>query len=134
AFATIAPVLITATLILSLSRAVFLSTILFFIVVCTLLVLTRVITIQGGGVLLGSSLFTLALILVCESAVYPGIFKAYEGQHSSQVRSTEGRIAVWHRSMHIILAHPLCGVGSSNAVLALTSTAGQEATGCFPGR
>jgi O-antigen ligase len=92
------------------------------------MVLTRVITVQMGGVLLGASLLTLGMILVSESVLYPGVLKSYEGQQTSQARSSQGRIAVWYQSVHIFLEHPLWGIGSSNAALALTSTADREET------
>lgn len=132
--ATLGPILISATLFLSLSRAVFWSTVLFCMVVCALLVVSRVITLRAGGTLLCSAMLTLILILACESATYPGIFQAYAGRHMSQVRSTEGRIAIWHRSLELVRAHPLWGVGSANAALALTSTTDQNETTGFASR
>jgi O-antigen ligase len=94
----------------------------------------RVITLRKGAMLFGSALCALALILACESALFAGVFQVYVGQHTSQVRSTEGRLAIWHRSLEMVRSHPLLGVGSSNSALVLTSSADQEETTGFASR
>jgi len=132
--AMLVPCLIVATLNLSLSRAISWSVVVFCVVVCGLMVTGRVVTIRAGAVLLGSMLGALILIVACESVFFPGIFTAYAGHQTSQVRSTEGRLAIWHRSFDVVRAHPLWGVGSANAALALTSTADQEETTGFASR
>lgn len=132
--AVIFPFLVTVTLTLSLSRAIFWSITGFCLLVCAFMVAGRIITLRKGAVLFASALCALVLILACESALFPGVFRAYVGQHSSQVRSTEGRLAIWHRSLEIVRAHPLLGVGSSNSALVLTSSADQEETTGFASR
>ncbi len=125
---------IAAVLLLSLSRAVFWSTIFFFVAVCGLMAAYRVVTLRIASFLLIGSLAALLLILVCETALYPGIFRAYAGSHASQVRSTEGRIGIWTRSLELMRGHRLWGVGSSNAALSLLSSADQEETTGFASR
>ena len=133
-FALLAPALILATLTLSLSRAVFWSVILFLLVGCALLIWTRIVTVRKGAAPLASTLGALALVLAVESAFYPGLAKAYIGRQTSQSRSTEGRIATWQRSLGVVRAHPLWGVGSSNAPLALLSSADENETTGFASR
>jgi O-antigen ligase len=130
----IPPILISAVLVVSCSRAVFWSLILFVLVGCVLMSVLRVIRLRTGAVLLGSALAALILILACEDAIYPGILTAYTGRHTSQIRSTEGRIGIWQRSWDVARAHPLLGVGSSNAALALMSSADQDETTGFASR
>jgi hypothetical protein len=116
---------IVAALLLSLSRAIFWSTILFFAAACGLMAAYRVVSPRTASFLLAGSLGTLLLILACETPLYPGIFRAYAGSHVSQVRSTEGRIGIWTRSLELTRGHRLWGVGSSNAALWLLSSANQ---------
>ena len=124
------PVLIAATLTLSCSRAVFWSVICFGLATCLFMTAFRVIKRRTAGLLLASSLAVLTVILACESALYPGIITAYSGRHMSQVRSTEGRVGILERSLKLVRRHPFVGIGSSNAALALMSSAQQdEATG-----
>jgi O-antigen ligase len=130
----VVPVLITATLCVSLSRAVFWSVIVFCFVSCAFLLGSRLVKARAAGVLLGVALVALVLILAAESAVYPGLLTAYTGQHTSQVRSTQGRFEIWNRSLEVVRAHPLWGVGSGNSALSLTSTADQEETTGFASR
>lgn len=106
---------IIVALLLSLSRAVFWSTILFFAAACGLMAAYRVVTLRISSLLLAGSLGVLLLILACETPLYPGIFRAYAGSQVSQVRSTEGRIGIWTRSLKLTRAHARWGVGSSNA-------------------
>ncbi len=130
----VVPVLITATLCLSMSRAVFWSVVVFCFLSCAFLLAGRLLTLRAGGILLGGALAALILVLACETAFYPGLLKAYAGQHTSQVRSTQGRFEIWNRSLDLVRARPLWGVGSGNAALALTSTADQEETTGFASR
>lgn len=135
AFIAVMPTLLTvAALTLSLSRAVFWSVILFFILSCALMFAYRIINVKTVLVLLAAALSSLPLILVLESAIYPGIFTAYTNRHISQIRSTEGRLGIWSRSLEIVREHPLLGVGSSNAALFLLSTADQGETIGFASR
>jgi O-antigen ligase len=62
------------------------------------------------------------------------VLKAYAGGHTSQARSTEGRLAIWKRSAEVFKQSPLWGVGSGNAPLFLTSSADQEETTGFASR
>ncbi len=132
--ALVLPPLIAASLCLSLSRAVFWSVVVFCFLFCAFLLAGRLLTLRAGGILFGTTLATLVLVLACETAFYPGLLKAYSGQHTSQVRSTQGRFEIWNRSLDVVRAHPLWGVGSGNAALALTSTADQEETTGFASR
>jgi tetratricopeptide (TPR) repeat protein len=125
---------IVAVLLLSLSRAVFWSTIVFFVAACGLMAAYRVVALRTASLLLAGALGTLLLIMLCETALYPGIFRAYAGSHASQVRSTEGRIGIWTRSLELMRGHSLWGVGSSNAALSLLSSADQEETTGFASR
>jgi O-antigen ligase len=134
AAALILPVLITATLCLSMSRAVFWSVVVFCFLFCAFQLASQLTTLRTTGMLFGAALVALVLILAGESALCPGVFEAYTGQHTSQVRSTQGRFEIWNRSYEVIRAYPLVGVGSGNAALSLTSTAGQEETTGFASR
>lgn len=130
----IAPLLIAATLTISLSRATFGSLVLFCVAACVLMALCQTISIRRSSLLLAASLGTLVLILTCIYPLYRGVFEAYAGKHTSQVRSGQGRIGIWSRSLELVRAHPLFGVGSSNAGLFLLSTADQEETTGFASR
>jgi O-antigen ligase len=121
AFCLIVALVISAALMLSLSRSIFGSFITFCVSACALIVLGNIVTLRKSFLLLAISFLVLLVILLCESAVYPGIFSAYAGQQTSQVRSTYGRLVIWRQSIHIFLNHPIWGVGSSNAGLALTA-------------
>ena len=134
ALALLPAVLIVAALFLSLSRAVFWSTILFFLVACGLMFAYRVVSLRTASLVLAGTLGALLLILVCETSLYPGIFRAYAGGHTSQVRSTQGRIGIWSRSLEQMRAQPWWGVGSSNAALSMLSSADQEETTGFASR
>lgn len=128
------PLLVTATLTLSLSRAVFWSIVLFCFSACIFLVFSKVLSPRAGVTLLAGALGSVVLILACESAIYPGLIKAYAGQHTSQTRSTQGRIEIWRRSMELVRAHPLMGVGSANSAFMLLSSADDEETTGFASR
>jgi tetratricopeptide (TPR) repeat protein len=125
---------LAATLSVSCSRAVFWSMVLFFSVACGFLAAGRIVRLRTTWLWLASALAVLCLIVAVESALYPGLWGAYTGRQTSQARSTEGRIGIWKRSTELIRAHPLWGVGSSNAALALTSTADQEDSSGFASR
>ncbi len=129
-----APALITATLCLSMSRAVFWSAVVFCLLLCAFFLASRLVSVRAAGILLGTTLAASVLVLACETALYPGLLKAYSGQHTSQVRSTQGRFEIWNRSFEVVRVHPFWGVGSGNAALALTSTADQEETTGFASR
>jgi O-antigen ligase len=116
------------------SRAVFWSVVVFCFLLCAFLLAGRLFTMRAAAVLLGTALAALVLVLACEAAFYPGLLKAYSGQHTSQVRSTQGRFEIWNRSFELVRAHPLWGVGSGNAALALASTADQDETTGFASR
>jgi O-antigen ligase len=134
ATALVLSVLIAATLCLSMSRAVFWSVIVFCFLLPVFLLGSRLTNIRRAGMLLGGALVALVLILAAESAFYSGLLRAYTGQHTSQARSTQGRFEIWNRSFDVVRAHPLCGVGSGNAALSLTSTADQDETTGFASR
>jgi O-antigen ligase len=134
AAALLTPALILATSTLSLSRAVFWSAVVFLFAGCALMAWSRIVTVRKGAALLVCMLGALVLILAVESAFFPGLFKAYAAQQTSQVRSSEGRIATWQRSLGVLRAHPLYGVGSSNAPLALLSSADENETTGFASR
>jgi len=130
----VAPTLVAIAIPLSLSRAVFWSTVLFFLVACALMIGYRIITLKAGALLLAVVPGFVLLIVVCESALFPGIFTAYTGHHATQVRSAQGRLGIWNRSLEVMRQHPLWGMGSSNAALFLLSTADQEETTGFASR
>jgi O-antigen ligase len=132
--ALLPPALILILLTLSLSRAVFWSAIVFLISGCALMIWCRITTFRKGATLFVSAMAALALLLAVESLFYPGLPKAYAVQQASQVRSSEGRVVIWQRSLEIIQAHPLWGVGSSNAALALLSSADADETTGFASR
>jgi O-antigen ligase len=135
AMVALIPVILTASaLTLSLSRAIFWSTVLFFLAACLLMSVFRVVRFKVGALLLGSAFGALFLILCIESLTFPGFFEAYSGRDSSQVRSTQGRFAIWNRSLEMVRENAAWGVGSGNAALALTSTADQEETTGFASR
>jgi O-antigen ligase len=73
-------------------------------------------------------------VLATENALYSGVAEAYSGQHTSQVRSTEGRLAIWKRSVDVFKVSPLWGVGAGNAPLFLTSNVDQDETTGFASR
>lgn len=132
---TLMPVaLLAGALSLSLSRAVFWSTVLFFSTACGLMAVYQIVALRTCALLLVGALGGLLVILVCESALYPDIFKAYAGSHTSQVRSTQGRLNIWSRSLELMRGHRLWGIGSANTALFLTSSADQGETTGFASR
>jgi O-antigen ligase len=108
---------IVAALCLSCSRAVFWSVMLLCVLAPGLAALCRLLPIWIACVALGA----VGLVLAVETTVYPGIVEAYMGGHSSQVRSTEGRIAIWKRSVDLWREHPVWGVGAGNSPLYLNA-------------
>jgi hypothetical protein len=126
--------LILIALSLSLSRAIFWSTILFFFLVCILVAAYRVATPRTSSLVLVGALGGLLAVMVCETALYPGIFKAYSGNHISQARSTQGRLGIWSRSLELVRGQRWWGVGSSNAALSLISSADLDETTGFASR
>lgn len=128
------PLSIVPTLSLALSRGVFWSTVLFACVAAVLMVAYRVVTLRFGAVLCLSALVVLAVTIACGNVLYPGTSRAYFERQPSQIRSAEGRISIWRRSLELLRADPLLGVGSSNAALALTSNIDREKTTGFASR
>lgn len=132
--AFVPPLVITAALCLSLSRAIFWSIILFYLLVAGLVRVYHIFSYKRTAWLLVGAFGSLLLVLLVDSLWYPGIFKAYAGTHATQVRSAQGRLGIWSRSLHLIRDYPLLGVGSSNAGLFLSSTGNAEEGTGFAGR
>jgi O-antigen ligase len=128
------PVTISVGLLLSCSRAVFWALIVLVAVAFGLAAGYRVIRPRAALIAVTCALSSLGLALATENAIYPGIAEAYIGRHSSQVRSTEGRLAIWKRSADVFRLSPVWGVGSGNAPLFLASNANQEGTTGFASR
>jgi hypothetical protein len=133
-FAFLPVVLVEAALVLSLSRAIFWSLVVFALVSGGLMAGYRVITARAGALMSATVLCVVALVLLCESALYPGILNAYGGGHTSQVRSTKGRRSIWNRSLKLVHQHPFLGIGFSNAALFLQSSSDREETIGFASR
>jgi O-antigen ligase len=133
-FTVLVPLAIAAALLLSCSRSVFWAVVVFVVVAFATAVAYRVIParVALAGVIL--SLGAIVLILLAENARYPGIAEAYLGRHTSQVRSTEGRLAIWKRSADVFKLSPIWGVGSGNAPLYLAESADEEQTTGFASR
>jgi len=130
----IAPVSIVSALCLSCSRALFWSVVLFCLCFFGLASMYRVVPLKTAVLLGSGSLAVLGLVLAIENTAYPGIAQSYAGGHSSQVRSAEGRIAIWRRSLELSRAHPVWGVGSGNSPLFLNSSADHDGTVGFASR
>jgi len=128
------PAVLVTTLVLSLSRAAFGSVVLLCCTIPLLMIVYRVIPARQGSWILCSLLSALVLLLVCLRSVYPDVISAYTGGHTSQVRSGQGRVEIWERSLVLVRAHPVWGVGNSNAGLFLLSTAEQDDTTGFASR
>ncbi|HEY3627288.1 MAG TPA: O-antigen ligase family protein [Terracidiphilus sp.] len=126
--ATILAIPISVALVISLSRAVLWSTVLFVLATWGLIRLFALTSTRAAATGAGLWLLLLSLIVVCASAVDPGVLEAYLGSHPSQTRSNEGRFATWKRSARVVTAHPVWGVGSSNSALALAGTANESET------
>jgi tetratricopeptide (TPR) repeat protein len=125
---------VLAALFLSLSRAVFWSMIFFFVIAYGLMAVYKVIHLRRAFFLLAGTVAVMVLILAGDAALYPGILKVYGGGHSSQVRSTQGRIGIWSRLVETTQDHRWWGVGSANTGLLLLSSADQEETTGFASR
>jgi O-antigen ligase len=97
-------------------------------------VLYRTIQPKAAAIAIAIVLCTVALLLVAENAAYPGIAGAYLGSHTSQSRSTEGRLSIWKRSADVFALSPIWGVGSGNAPLLLAASADEDQTTGFASR
>ena len=126
--------LIGAALCLSQSRSIFWSAVLFLFITSVFLAAYRVISLRSASLLFAGALAALIIVLACDAALDRGIFKAYTGVHVSQVRSTQGRLVIWERSLDMVRHHRMWGVGSSNVALSLLSSADQEETSGFASR
>lgn len=132
--ATLPTLVVTLTLLLSLSRAVFWSLVLFFSLACALLILYRLVPPRTSALLVGIVFTALLVIVSSESIIYPGLYRAYIRQDISQTRSTAGRFGIWNRAFALVGTHPFVGIGSGNTALALLSTTDQEDTAGFASR
>ena len=132
--AVLSPTCIVCALCFSLSRAVFWSTVVFCLAWCSLMVWTRIAPVRNGVILLICMLGVIALTLTTDSFFVPNIFSVYAGQSTSQIRSTEGRIAIWQRSFRVMRIDPFWGVGSSNAAMAMLSSEQPAETEGFASR
>jgi len=128
------PMLVTAALLLSCSRAIFWGVLVFAVSVAGISAAYRVLRARSAAVLLDAVLAAAGAILLVENAGYPGIAGAYLHRQTSQIRSTEGRLAVWGRSADVFRLSPVWGVGSGNAALFLASSTDRETTTGFAGR
>jgi O-antigen ligase len=125
---------IAAALALSCSRAVFWGVAVFFVSVFAVGAVYRVFPIRVASVGAGSALCALAVFVLAENALYPGVLEAYAGGHTSQARSTEGRLAIWRRSVDVFKLSPLWGVGAGSAPLFLAAGADEDQTTGFASR
>jgi len=125
---------ILAALLLSCSRAVFWAVIVLLVTAVGLAALYRVIPARSALAAGAAAICLLGLVLLVDNAMCPGIAKAYTGSQTSQVRSTEGRLAIWKRSAEVFRLAPVWGVGSGNAPLFLSGSADAEETTGFASR
>lgn len=132
--ACIPAISVVAASCLSCSRAVFWSMVLFFLLAPALAGIYRLVPVKMAFAGATAALGVLCLVMAGENAAYPGIAQAYLGSHSSQVRSTEGRIAIWKRSVDLWREHPVWGVGAGNSPLYLNSTGDLDETVGFASR
>jgi O-antigen ligase len=123
-----------AALALSCSRAVFWGVVLFFVGVFVVGAVYRVFPIRAAAVGAVGALGALTVLVFAENALYPGVLDAYAGGHTSQLRSTEGRLAIWRRSVDVFKLSPLWGVGSGNAPIFLAASADEDQTTGFASR
>jgi O-antigen ligase len=128
------PISIAAGLLLSCSRAVFWSLIVFAVVAVGTAAGYRTTGLKAALIAIACTFGVLGLVLATENLFYSGVAGAYTGQQTSQARSTEGRLAIWKRSADVFNLSPLWGVGSGNAPLFLTSNSDQEETTAFASR
>ena len=124
------PTLIAFASILSCSRAVFWSLVLFAMLAPLFAALYKLARIRTAFISAG----ILAAILATAAIAFPGVLEAYAGSHASQTRSTEGRLAIWKRSAAVFRQNPLLGVGAGNSPLYLNAGSGQDDTGGFASR
>jgi hypothetical protein len=134
AVAAVVAIPILAALLLSCSRAVFWAVIVLIVTAAGLAALYKVIPARAALVAGAAALCLLGVVLLADNAMYPGIAKAYTGSQTSQVRSTEGRLAIWKRSAEVFRLAPVWGVGSGNAPLFLSGSAEAEETTGFASR
>jgi O-antigen ligase len=132
--AAVMPIPIIAALLLSCSRAVFWALVVLLATAVGLAALYKVISARGALALTAVALGMFGLVLFADDAVYAGIARAYTGSQTSQVRSTEGRLAIWKRSVEVFRLSPVWGVGSGNAPLFLAGSADPEETTGFASR
>jgi O-antigen ligase len=132
--AALLPSIIAAALLLSCSRAVFWGLIVFAVVAVGTATVYRTIRTKAALIAIAGILGALGLVLATENLFYPGVMGAYTGLQTSQVRSTEGRLAIWKRSAGVFRLSPVWGVGSGNAPLFLTSSVDEEETTGFASR
>ncbi len=125
---------IAAALALSCSRAVFWGAALFFVGVFAVGAVYRVFSIRTAGIGTVCALCALAVLVLAENVFYPGVLEAYTGWHTSQARSTEGRLAIWKRSADVFRLSPIWGVGAGNAPLFLAASADKDQTTGFASR
>ena len=124
------PTLIAFASILSCSRAVFWSLVLFTLLAPLFAATYGLARIRSAFTAVG----VLAVILTTASIFFPGVLEAYTGTHASQSRSTEGRLAIWKRSADVFKQYPLLGVGAGNSPLFLNAGSGQDDTTGFASR
>lgn len=117
------------------SRAVF------FALVAGLMSLTCVSVLYGlipwrrGLTLLVTSLAVLGLILLIGNTMFPGVGSCYIGHsESSQARSAEGRLSIWHSAIEATRGSRVWGVGSGNSGFLLSSNADESADSAFAAR
>ena len=123
------PVALTAAMILSCSRAVFWSVVVFLVSLCSLALIYKLTRIRTALIATVSAIACVAILIVSAELIYPGVLDAYAKRDVSQVRSMAGRVSIWKRSRALFEAHPLWGVGSANAALFLTSTSTDDDSG-----
>jgi O-antigen ligase len=131
---TALPLLIVSALFLSSSRSMFWSVAVFGAVTVVVTGLYRIVSVGSALILTAGVSCALGVVLLTEDLLFPGIAEAYTGRQISQVRSTEGRLAIWRRSANVFLLSPVWGVGSGNAPLFLTSSSDQDGTTGFASR
>jgi O-antigen ligase len=131
---SLAPLTISAVLLLSCSRAIFWAVVVLALATIVAAALYRVLKPKSALAIGSAALCMFALMLAGENAIYPGIASAYTGRDVSQARSTAGRLDIWKRSIGVLRVSPIWGVGSGNAPLFLTSTGNSEDTTGFASR
>jgi len=134
AVAAAMPICVSSGLLLSCSRAVFWAVIVFAVVAVAMAAVYRTIRTKVALIAITGAFSVLGLVLATENVFYPGVAEAYTGQHTSQIRSTEGRLSIWKRSADVFRLSPAWGVGGGNAQLFLTSNANEEETTGFASR